>query len=261
MGPGQAGPGALRGSSSSTLCAADVRPGLPAGHLAADPAHRDDPRLAEKWDLHRRRRARHRLLGAGRPGRAAGPTGGAVDAGRRRAIRRPCSSTRTSCGRWSTGCRRRVVWDSVSTAFCMLLTGPSVFARRSSSRWCDPPKSRCLAISGGVMNMLFVDTHARKEERMAQKVQVLLVDDLDGGEASETRQLRTRRQQLRDRPVRARTRPSCATRSPSTSARRGRSARSTSSSAAVPPGAAAAPAPRWTATRQPPSGPGPRSRA
>jgi hypothetical protein len=35
------------------------------------------------------------------------------------------------------------------------------------------------------MNMLFA-TPWRKEEEMAQKVQVLLVDDLDGGEASET---------------------------------------------------------------------------
>ena len=95
---------------------------------------------------------------------------------------------------------------------------------------------------------------------MAQKVQVLLVDDLDGGEASETVSFALdgnnyeidlsgkNATELRDsfakyvgggpqgRPLDELVRRP------------------------VRPGAAAAPAPRWTATRRPPSGPGRRSR-
>ena len=78
-------------------------------------AHREDPRLAERWDLV----AFGTELGTGYselvdpveerrgspPNRCSRPA----------ATRRPWSWTRTSCRLWSTGCRRPVASASAST--------------------------------------------------------------------------------------------------------------------------------------------------
>ena len=70
--------------------------------------HRSIPGVAERWDLV----AWGVELGTAYseltdPGRAAQAAAGAVAAGRRAAIPRRWNSTRTSCRRWSTRCRRR----------------------------------------------------------------------------------------------------------------------------------------------------------
>ena len=79
-------------------------------------AHRSRTRRGRKvGPVHPRGRDRDRLLGAGRPGHPARALR------RPGAIRRPaatprrCGWTRSSCARWSTGCRRRAGWAWEST--------------------------------------------------------------------------------------------------------------------------------------------------
>ena len=66
-------------------------------------AHRSDPgRGREVGPVRPRLRAGHRLLRAGRPGRAARAASSSRRSSPRRATTRRCGWTRTSCGRWST---------------------------------------------------------------------------------------------------------------------------------------------------------------
>jgi elongation factor P--beta-lysine ligase len=164
-------------------------------------AHRTDFGLAEKWDLYAAGVERgHRIFGVGRPRSCSGPDWWNRRGWRPRAIRMPCNWTRTSSGHWSTGCRRPVVSDSVSTAFCSCSPEHAVFVRRSSSPWCDPPEGRTTWHFRWVMNMLFSPpaergTHGTESPGAARR-RPRRRRSLGNG------QLRTRRQQLRDRPVR-----------------------------------------------------------
>ena len=103
-----------------------------------------------------------------------------------------------------------------------------VFARNSIARilprWWEkhgdcatvvaiPPSARAVVVSPIARIALFV-----KEVPMAQKVNIVLVDDLDGSDATADGFLRSRRHVLRDRPRTTRTPRLCARRWPATSA-------------------------------------------
>ena len=79
---------------------------------------RDDPDLVERFELvGARPRAGQRLQRAERPRRPA-PRGSRTSSGPRRpATPRPAPSTRTTCGRSSTACRRRAASASASTGW------------------------------------------------------------------------------------------------------------------------------------------------
>ena len=126
---------AVRAAGRGHAAAADVRQRLPARGPAAGQPHRDEPGLAEAWDLIVGGvELGTGLLRARRPGRAAPPADRAVAARPPAATPRRCSSTRTSCGRWSTACRRRAAWASGIDRLIMLLTGVRRCATRSRSR-------------------------------------------------------------------------------------------------------------------------------
>ena len=80
--------------------------------------HRDDPRLAEKWDLVIFGvRAGHGVLRADRPGRPARAAGRAVAAGRGRRPRGDAGRRGLPRRRWSTACRRPAGWAWASTGW------------------------------------------------------------------------------------------------------------------------------------------------
>ena len=91
---------------------------LPQGERPADPAHREDPRLAEKWDL---------VIFGAEQATAYSELIDPVDQRERlvaqsllRRGRRPggdAASTRTSSRRSSTACRRPVAWAWASTGW------------------------------------------------------------------------------------------------------------------------------------------------
>ncbi len=96
---------------------ADVRHRPPGRDLPAGPrrSHRPVAHRALRAVL-RLARARQRLQRAQRPGRAARPLRGRAGGARTPATSRPAPSTRTTCARSSTACRRPVASASASTA-------------------------------------------------------------------------------------------------------------------------------------------------
>ncbi len=122
--PRQAGRGALRAPRRRHLRGADLRHRLPGRHLAAGArapvADRASSRSgtstsrASSWVPATPSSSTRWSSASGsrsRPGSLPGVTS------------RPCRSTRTSCGPWSTACRRWAAWAWASTGLLMALTG------------------------------------------------------------------------------------------------------------------------------------------
>ena len=108
---------------------------------------------------------------------------------------------------------------------------------------------------------MLIDNDSGKRNRMAQKVQVLLVDDLDGGEASETVSFALDGTSY-EIDLSGKNATSCATsfaKYVGAARKAGRSGGVLRRAGQRRPAAAAAP--RWTGTRPRRSGPGRRSRA
>ena len=116
-GTGQAHRGAVRGDGRARPRAPDVRHRPPGRDLAAGPRRPRRPVAHRALRAVRRLpRARQRLQRAQRPGRAAAALRGRAGGQGRRRRRARHASTRTTCGRSSTACRRPAGSASASTA-------------------------------------------------------------------------------------------------------------------------------------------------
>ena len=118
VGAGPAGRGAVRRRRRTGDRRAGVRHRTPGRDLPVGPARPAGPAAHRSLRaVHRRPGDRQRLQRAQRPRRAAPAVRRGGAGARTRATSSAARSTRTTCGRWSTGCRRRAGSASAWTAW------------------------------------------------------------------------------------------------------------------------------------------------